>query len=238
MRLIKSDVEIMDDIDGKAIMEKIERCGRVCYKSENKITEGSAERFIKNIIARGHESVLEHVSITVKFICDRGVSHEIVRHRHSSYSQESTRYCNYYGKHIDFILPDWLDLDCGYYVRIRDKFLYSETGNYTLEPLNHDISGTVEEIFLNACANGESGYSLFVKKDCPPEQARQILPNALKTELVMTCNLREWRQMLRMRCAKAAHPDTRRVALMLYDKLHAALPVVFDESLVPAEKKG
>ena len=111
MKIIEPYIELEDKIDGQAILKKIEKIGRVCYKSENNITEDSAERFIKNIIKNGHESVLEHVSISVRVICDRGVSHEIVRHRIGSYSQESTRYCNYsndkFGNELTFIKPWW-----------------------------------------------------------------------------------------------------------------------------------
>ena len=95
MKIIKPGFEFITPIDGKVIMERLEECGRVCYKSEDKIAEGSAEKFLANIVKRGHEAVLEHCSFTVKFIVDRGVSHEIVRHRMASYCQESTRYCNY-----------------------------------------------------------------------------------------------------------------------------------------------
>ena len=95
MKIISPSFQIMDEINGAEILRKIELCGRVCYKSENVITEESAQKFVRNIIKSGHESVLEHEKITVRIICDRGVTHEIVRHRIASYSQESTRYCNY-----------------------------------------------------------------------------------------------------------------------------------------------
>ncbi len=95
MKVIKPSVEIIDVFDGLDVIRKLELCGRVCYKSEHKMNDASPYKFIQNIINRGHESVLEHFSFTVKFICDRGVSHKIVRHRIASYSQESTRYCNY-----------------------------------------------------------------------------------------------------------------------------------------------
>ena len=112
MKIIKPSIDILTPIDGTEILKHIELCGRVCYKSEEKISEGSAETFIANIIKRGHEAVLEHYDITVKFICDRGVSHEIVRHRLASYCQESTRYCNYskegFGKEITVIAPCYL----------------------------------------------------------------------------------------------------------------------------------
>ena len=109
MKIIKPDVQFITPIDGATILKRLEQCGRVCYKSEDKITEGSAEKFVAGIIKRGHEAVLEHCSFTVKFICDRGVSHEIVRHRMASYCQESTRYCNYgkgkFGEEITVIEP-------------------------------------------------------------------------------------------------------------------------------------
>ena len=95
MKTIPASVEILTPVNGEAILKHLELCGRVCYKSEDKIAAGSAEKFIANILKRGHEAVIEHFHITVKFICDRGVSHEIVRHRLANYCQESTRYCNY-----------------------------------------------------------------------------------------------------------------------------------------------
>jgi thymidylate synthase (FAD) len=103
MKIISQSHEIMDNLDGKEILKKIELCGRVCYKSEDKITDNSAEKFVANIIKRGHESVLEHVSFTVRFITDRSVTHELVRHRLCAYSQESQRYVKYHN--MEFIMP-------------------------------------------------------------------------------------------------------------------------------------
>lgn len=112
MKIIKPSVEFITPVDGDVILSRIEECGRVCYKSEDKIKDGSAETFVRGIIKRGHEAVLEHCSFTVKFICDRGVSHEIVRHRLAAYCQESTRYCNYskgqFGGEITVIEPCYL----------------------------------------------------------------------------------------------------------------------------------
>lgn len=113
MKIVSPDFEVLSLVDGQAILHDIERCGRVCYKSEDKITETSAQAFVGNIIKRGHEAVLEHASVTVKFTVDRGVSHEIVRHRLAAYCQESTRYCNYskdgFGRQVTFIQPHFLD---------------------------------------------------------------------------------------------------------------------------------
>lgn len=204
MKVISPDVIILDEIDGAAILRKIEMCGRTCYKSENKITDSSAEQFVRNIIQRGHESVLEHVNITVKFICDRGVSHEIVRHRIASYSQESTRYCNYsneqFGSEITVIEPCFL---------ARDTPGYSK--------------------WWLACKQAEEAYFDLLDYGCSPQEARAVLPNSLKTEVVMTANLREWRHFLRLRTSTAAHPQMREVACILLGKLKAKIPVVFDD---------
>lgn len=121
MKIIKPGFEFITPIDGSVILKRLEECGRVCYKSEGKITDDSAPKFVAGIIKRGHEAVLEHCSFTVKFICDRGVSHEIVRHRLASYCQESTRYCNYgkdqFGSEITVIEPCYLN---------KDTFAYDE----------------------------------------------------------------------------------------------------------------
>lgn len=204
MKVISPDVIILDEIDGAAILRKIEMCGRTCYKSENKITDSSAKQFVRNIIQRGHESVLEHVNITVKFICDRGVSHEIVRHRIASYSQESTRYCNYsneqFGSEITVIKPCFLARDTPGYFK-----------------------------WWLACKQAEEAYFDLLDYGCSPQEARAVLPNSLKTEVVMTANLREWRHFLRLRTSTAAHPQMREVACMLLEKMKAKVPVVFDD---------
>lgn len=191
-------------IDGATILKRLEQCGRVCYKSEDKITEGSAEKFVAGIIKRGHEAVLEHCSFTVKFICDRGVSHEIVRHRMASYCQESTRYCNY-GK---------------------GKFGEEIT---VIEPCFWPEGSDLYWAWKNACLISEQCYFSLLKSGATPQEARSVLPNSLKTEVVMTANIREWRHFLKLRCSPAAHPQMREVALILLDKVHALIPVCFDD---------
>lgn len=104
MKIVDAGYEILDNLNGEEILKKIERVARVCYKSEDKITEGSAEKMVRALIKSNHMAMLEHYSFSVKFICDRGVSHEIVRHRVASYAQESTRYCNY-NKSGDVAVP-------------------------------------------------------------------------------------------------------------------------------------
>lgn len=204
MKIIKPSVEFITPLNGKVIMERLEECGRVCYKSEDSITEGSAEKFLKGIISRGHEAVLEHCSFTVKFICDRGVSHEIVRHRLAAYCQESTRYCNYskdkYNNEITVIEPCYLTQGTETYAR-----------------------------WEKACIEAESAYFDMLNAGCSPQEARAVLPNSLKTELVMTADIREWRHFLRLRCSKAAHPQIREVATQLLEALQWDLPVLFGD---------
>ena len=206
MKIIKPYTEILTPLDAlrESILRQIELCGRVCYKSEGRITDSSYIPFVKAIVARGHESVLEHASATVRFVCDRGVSHEIVRHRLASYSQESTRYCNY-GKD---------DFGCEITV-IEPEFLTDDTTGYA--------------IWEQAMADAELAYFSLLEWGCTPEEARAVLPNALKTELIMTANMREWRHFFRLRCAPAAHPQMRSLAIPLYRKFADALPELFGD---------
>lgn len=204
MKAIKAGFEIIDRLDGSMILKKIEQCGRVCYKSESKIKDDSAEKFVASIIKRGHESVIEHTSFTVKFIVDRGVSHEIVRHRLASYSQESTRYCNYskddFQSEITFIEP--------YY-------------------LAEGSPGWME--WMLAMEAAEKAYFNLLNIGHSPQEARAVLPNSLKTEVMMTANLREWRHFLKVRTSKAAHPQIREVAIPLLHELQRLIPVIFDD---------
>lgn len=204
MRIIEPYFEILDELDGKKMMQKIERIGRVCYKSEDLITEDSAEKFIRNILKRGHESVIEHEKISVKMVCDRGVTHEIVRHRVASYSQESTRYCNYqkdkFGNELTFIKP---------------VFWKEDSPEYTL------WKESMQQI--------EDQYMKLIDMGASAQEARSILPNSLKTEIVVTMNLREWRHFFRLRTASAAHPQIREIAGMVLEEFRRQIPVVFDE---------
>ena len=204
MKIVNASAKIYGEIDGDEILKKIERIGRVCYKSENRITDDSAQTFVANIIKRGHESVLEHASVTVKFIVDRGVSHEIVRHRLASYSSESTRYCNYsngnFGSEITVIKPHFFEEGEAGYV-----------------------------CWKAACENAEEAYFAMLNMGCSPQEARSVLPTSLKVELYMTANLREWRHFLKLRTSKAAHPQMREVAIPLLTEFNSRIPVVFDD---------
>lgn len=204
MRIIAPSTEILTPLDGDAILRHIETCGRVCYKSEDRIGEGSAEKFIRGIIRRGHEAVLEHFSFSVRFIVDRGVSHEIVRHRLASYCQESTRYCNYagdkFGTEITVIKPCYLEEG-------TDAYMGWKT----------------------ACSVAEDMYFDLLAQGCRPEEARAVLPNSLKTELIMTANLREWRHFFKLRTSPAAHPQMYEVTIPLLKEVQEKIPVIFED---------
>lgn len=204
MKIIEPKVELINPISYQDLLSTVEIAGRTCYKSEDKITDGSAEKFVRNILKRGHEAVIEHASLTVRFTCDRGVSHEIVRHRLAAYCQESTRYCNY----------------------SKDGF----GGEITvIKPMSFDCSDSPYRIWKRSCENAETAYFDLLNEGCTPQEARSVLPNSLKTEVVMTADMREWRHFIRLRCAPAAHPDMRVVAGLLYDLLKSTYPVFFED---------
>lgn len=204
MNIVLPSFEIMDQIDGQEMVRKIERFGRICYKSEDRITEDSAEKFIRNILIKGHESVIEHEKISVKIICDRGVSHELVRHRIASYSQESTRYCNYckdkFGKELTFIKPVFWNTDSVEY-----------------------------HIWLKTMQTIEKAYFELIEAGAEPQKARSILPNSLKTEVIATMNLREWRHFFKLRTSEHAHPQMREIAHPLLCELKKQIPAVFED---------
>lgn len=215
MRLIKPSYQIVSVIDRDTILKNIEAAGRTCYKSEDKITADSAAKFVEMIIRRGHESVLEHEKITVRFICDRGVSHEIVRHRLASFSQESTRYCNYSkNDEVTFIIPSWISI---------------EEGDYSLKKVVNTINNKAPESYwVYAMHYTEVAYLDLIRKGWTPQQARTVLPNSLKTEIVVTANLREWRTIFKQRTSQAAHPQMREIMCPLLSELQLSLPEIFN----------
>ena len=198
MKIVQPEVHI-ENQDWSKILRSIETKGRVCYKSEDRITDNSAKKFINSIAKRGHMSVLEHSSISVKFVCDRGVSHEIVRHRLAAYSQESTRYCNYsHEKEITVI----------------DPFFFDQASVRRAE-------------WIKAMKQCEQSYLLLLTYGSNPQEARSVLPNSLKTEIWMTANIREWLHFFSLRAAKPAHPQMRQVAIPLLLKLQELLSPIF-----------
>lgn len=207
MKIIPPSFELLDHPDGAAILQKIELAGRVCYKSEGKITPDSAGGFVRRILANGHESVLEHEKLTVRIICDRGVTHELVRHRIASYSQESTRYCNYAGDKFDNQITV-IDLASG--------FSYD---------LSNENDKAKYDVWTTAMQQAEQSYFRMLELGATPQEARSVLPNSLKTEIVVTMNLRSWRNFFRLRVDSHAHPQMREVAQLLYREFEEKLPV-------------
>jgi thymidylate synthase (FAD) len=204
MKIIEPSVEILTPVDGIEVLKALELAGRTCYKSEDKITEDSCVKFVQNVLMRGHEAVIEHYNVTVRFVCDRGVTHEIVRHRIASYCQESTRYCNYsqgkFGNEITVIKP-----------------CFFEDGS-----LNYAY-------WESSCRDAEASYINLIENGATPQEARSVLPNSLKTEIIMTANMREWRHFLKLRTSTAAHPQMREVAIMLLNQFKSKIPVLFDD---------
>ncbi|PIU99518.1 MAG: thymidylate synthase (FAD) [Candidatus Tagabacteria bacterium CG03_land_8_20_14_0_80_41_22] len=209
MKIIKPYFVIEDEIAGEKILKNLERYGRTAYKSEEKITSESAAKFIKAIIKSGHESVIEHEKITVRIICDRGITHEIVRHRLASYTQESTRYCDYSkNSGITVIAPFFFEND-------KKKW-------------------AIWKAVMKVC---EWGYNLLIKLGATPQEARGVLPNSLKAEIIITYNLREWRHFLKLRCSKKSHPQMREIAIPLLKEFQKRIPIIFDDIQIDNEKK-
>ena len=199
MKLIKQ-YHILLAIPENAL-QCIEKIARTCYQSTDKIKPGSDIQLVKSLIGRSHHAMLEFEDITIKFITNRGVTHELVRHRLCSFAQESTRYVKY--NNMEFIQPVWWD----------------ETTN------------AQQETFLHHCKMLEVGYCQLLKEGWQPQQAREILPNALKTEIVVKANIREWRHIFSLRCSKAAHPQIRSLMGNLLNDLVIKIPVMFDDIL-------
>jgi thymidylate synthase (FAD) len=179
------------------------------------------------IIRSGHHSVLEHASASYRIICDRGVTHEIVRHRLASYSQESTRYCNYYGG-VTFVLPCWMQ-----FKRPEQTATHTIESDVDIAYYFNYASGTYEHNWLCFLLAAENAYRVAIRKgNWSPQQARSVLPNALKTEIVMTCNLREWRHFFKLRCSKKAHPQMQEIANMVLKDIRERVPVIFDKDML------
>ncbi len=223
MILVKPSFEIMavmgkdfEEHGSDTTLDLIERAGRTCYKSEAAMTIDSAKKFVQKINKLGHESVIEHSAMTVRIICDRGVTHEIVRHRLCAFSQESTRYCNYKGG-VTFVIPPWVDLEP----------LECKPADSWPKEL-HDNQKPEWEWF-KSMHNAECSYIFLTSRGWSPQQARSVLPNSTKTEIVITANFREWRHIFKLRCAKAAHPQMREIMIPLRDRCRGLVPVIFDD---------
>lgn len=207
MKIIKPSFEILTPINRQEILKHLETVARTCYKSEDKITEESAPKMVKALIRSQHTAMIEHFSISVKMVVDRGVSHEIVRHRVASYAQESTRYCNY----------------------SQGKFGSEIT---VIEPLFFDKNSVEYAIWKDSCLQAEKAYNELIQIGRTPQEARSVLPNSLKTEIVVTMNLREWIHFFNLRAVGTTgdpHPQMKEIAVMVLEKFSNELPEIFGD---------
>jgi len=204
MKIVSPEFEILSPLDPPEMMARLERAGRTCYRSEKRITADSAAAFVRGLVKSGHHSVIEHESISVRLICDRGVTHELVRHRLASFSQESTRYVNY-GRGPE------------------------GRGLVLIKPLFFEEGSEKYQVWLKAMADAEEAYLALTAAGATAQEARTVLPNSLKTEIVMTANLREWRHVLSLRCAPASHPQMREIMKMILARFKELLPDVFGD---------
>lgn len=203
MKIIQPSV-LIEKVDTIRLMRLLEFYGRKCYKSESRISDFSYKKFIPEKVELGHESIIEHEKITVLIICDRGISHEIVRHRIASYSQESTRYCNYskgiFGNEITVIEP----------------FFYpSDSNNY--------------KIWFESCKTSEKAYMDLINNNSSPQEARSVLPNSLKTEVIVTYNMREWRHFFKLRAQSPCHPQMKQISIPLLLKFQELFPELYKD---------
>lgn len=209
MIFIEPSYKIVTDINTDTFYKFCEIPARKCYQSENRIAEGSAEKLIRILVKRKHEAMLEHCpNIQVNFICDRAFSHELVRHRLCSFAQESQRYVKYENDNMEFIIPHWFD---------KDKYMIIPQ------------EAVKVKAFTESCETAERKYKILRQLGVPPEDARGVLPNAVKTEITVTSNVREWRHLLQLRTASDAHPDMRRIMRPLLMDFITYLPALFDD---------
>jgi thymidylate synthase (FAD) len=201
MKIVSPSAEILALTDEP--LKLLELAGRTCYKSEDLITKESALVFVDKICRLEHESVLEHASMTARFVCDRGVSHELVRHRLCSFSQESTRYCNY----------------------SKDKFGNEIT---VVRPPFWPATSALYRLWEEACLRSEEAYFALLASGASPQEARAVLPNSLKTEIVVTANLREWRHIFKLRCSPKAHPQMREIMQPFRERVRDRVPLLFE----------
>lgn len=222
-KIVKPKFQILSRLNERNILRHLERCGRICYKSEDKITDDSCYKFIKMLLSKGHESVIEHYSFTVKFVCSRSLSHQLVRHRLCSFSEQSQRYCNFETKvEMGIILPYWLDDNDKRKIKNKSFSSTLQIPNNISLKCQHWLDSVIESIV---------SYGILIRNnsEMTPQQVRSILPNAAKTEIVCTTNLRQWRHILKLRTSKGADPEIKELMIPLLNKLKEKLPTIFGD---------
>lgn len=216
MKIVKPECTLLTEVDENTVLSLLETAGRTCYQSLDRRKDGSAQKLVSAILSSGHESVIEHFNISVLITCDRGVSHEIVRHRLASYSQESTRYCNYdrdkFGHQITYIdISGGIELD------------------RTMAGLSDQQTAQIMEEWMSACEDAQKHYMKLLELGASAQIARSVLNNSTKTSIVMTMNLRSWRHFFLLRCAHDAHPQMRELALPMLALFKKKLPAIFED---------
>lgn len=227
MKLIRESVELKDQsgndlnkLHQELYAKHVEWAGRVCYQSSHKVKDGSCYTFVRNMLASGHLSTIEHVSVSAKIVTNRAVSLECVRHRLGSYSQESTRYCNYsgdrFGRELVFIIPTW----------VTDEELSRHFPDEMF-----DIGYMNDPTYVWCCQmqSCEDEYFCLLQIGWTPEKAREVLPNSLKTTLVATYNLRTWRHVLEQRLDRKCHPEMRYTMSLIGQEMLNKLPLFFED---------
>lgn len=224
MRIIEPFADFMfpEDFEGSTkfpYLKRLEKIARTCYQSEGDICEGSDKKLIQKLLNKKHYPMFDHMHISVLAFCDRGVSHEIVRHRLAAYAQESTRYCNYskkkFGNHITLIKPEW--------------WPELPTGEFEHKDLGRLENGHLYSEWARAMHQAEHSYLALLKQGYRPEQARSVLPNSLKTAIVMTYDFTIWRHFFQLRTPHAAHPQMRQIMKPLLRKFRENIPLIFDD---------
>lgn len=242
MKIILPKFEYVTPISDGGILElqRIERMARICYKSEDRITEDgeSAKKMVEMLIKKEHEAMIEHSSISIIFTTDRGVSHELVRHRLCSYAQESTRWCDYsndtkFEGGLTFVLPH----EFAKWFMEHDNDVFSKfmgLANIDVDVAWATYSSEMEcphgfMPWLSSLSMSELDYLSMRRDNCTPQLARSVLLNSLKTEIGLTTNYRELRNILKLRTAPDAHPDIRSLFNELLKDLRSKIPLIFDD---------
>ena len=217
MKIVKPWIEV-DKIDGIKLMKNLEFAAKQCYRTQGNITENSYKHFLRNCLSRGHESVIEHEKVSIRMCCDIGVYKDLTRHRHASFSIESTRYCNYskdkFGNEIKFIEPIFYDN------RHPDEYNGIE-----------DIRNALKtEYWVECMKNIEASYMQMNQiQGTTPDELRMLLPHSTAAELYMTANLREWRHILSLRAQKETHPSVQQVMIPLLRYFQETMPELFED---------
>ena len=206
VKIVEPSVEIITEIDGDKILKTIERAARTCYKTEDNISEdaSSAKKMISKLIEMGHTAMIEFADVHVILTADTGVLKDLTRHRHCSFAVESTRYCNY----------------------SKGKFGNEIT---VIKPCNIEEGSKEYDLWLDCMNNIETTYNQMAELGCKPDQLRMLLPHSLKCNINLKANVREWRHIFSLRCAKAAHPSVQEIMKMVLVEFHKQIPILFDD---------